>query len=202
MAKSDKIVYVCQECGKESSKWLGRCPDCGQWNTMVEIRASTFAAPAHPVMPVAPPQELSEVSLETADRFPLAIGEFDRVLGGGLVAGSLVLISRDPRIGQSTLLLPASAPPPPPSSATPPFGRGPLPASLRDPPPPHVAMRFLRECFGQAIGEGFGHDRVVVVVTGLEEIGARDSAAAGYTGSQVSTCDRLMPIAHSAREQT
>ncbi len=109
MAKSDKIVYVCQECGKESSKWLGRCPDCGQWNTMVEIKASAMAGPAHPVMPVAPPQELSEVSVETADRFPLAIGEFDRVLGGGLVAGSLVLISGDPGIGKSTLLLQASA---------------------------------------------------------------------------------------------
>jgi DNA repair protein RadA/Sms len=102
-------VYVCQECGKESSKWVGRCPDCGQWNTMVEIKASALAAPARPVMPVAPPLELSEVTIETADRFPVAIGEFDRVLGGGLVAGSLVLVSGDPGIGKSTLLLQASA---------------------------------------------------------------------------------------------
>ncbi|MCJ7605215.1 MAG: DNA repair protein RadA [Dehalococcoidales bacterium] len=109
MSKADKVIFVCQECGKESGKWLGRCPDCQQWNTMVEMKASALAPPSRPVMPIAPPLELSQVTLEATDRTPLPLGEFNRVLGGGLVAGSLVLISGDPGIGKSTLLLQASA---------------------------------------------------------------------------------------------
>lgn len=109
MSKADKVIFVCQECGKESGKWLGRCPDCRQWNTMVEMKASTLAPPSRPVMPINPPMELSQVTLEATDRIPLPLGEFNRVLGAGLVAGSLVLISGDPGIGKSTLLLQASA---------------------------------------------------------------------------------------------
>jgi len=102
-------MFVCQECGKESAKWLGRCPDCQQWNTFVEMTVRQSPATNRPLNPLSPPQELSQVVIESADRSPLPLPEFNRVLGGGLVAGSLVLISGDPGIGKSTLLLQASA---------------------------------------------------------------------------------------------
>jgi DNA repair protein RadA/Sms len=112
MGKSDKAVrtvFVCQQCGKESLKWLGRCPNCQQWNSFVE---TTIAAPSpsrQSISPLSPPQELSQVAIEAADRFSLPLVEFNRVLGGGVVSGSLVLISGDPGIGKSTLLLQVSA---------------------------------------------------------------------------------------------
>ena len=109
MSKSDKVVFVCQECGRESPKWLGRCPDCQQWNSFVEMTVRAEVAPSRPSGPFLPPQELSQVSVESNDRTPLPIGEFNRVLGGGLVAGSLALVSGDPGIGKSTLLLQAAA---------------------------------------------------------------------------------------------
>jgi DNA repair protein RadA/Sms len=104
-----KAIFVCQQCGKESLKWLGRCPDCQQWNTFVETIVTAPAAPSRTLTSVSPPQELSQVTLETARRLPLPLTEFNRVLGGGLVPGSLVLISGEPGIGKSTLLLQASA---------------------------------------------------------------------------------------------
>ncbi len=103
------MVFVCQECGKESLKWLGRCPDCQQWNSFVEMTVKAAVSPLRPAGQLALPQELSQVVIEAADRKPLPLGEFNRVLGGGLVAGSLVLISGDPGIGKSTLLLQAAA---------------------------------------------------------------------------------------------
>jgi DNA repair protein RadA/Sms len=103
-----KTVFVCQQCGRESLKWLGRCPDCQQWNTFVETVIAPVVS-SRPLSPLDPPQELSRVTLQKADRFPLPIAEFNRVLGGGLVAGSLVLIGGDPGIGKSTLLLQAAA---------------------------------------------------------------------------------------------
>ena len=113
MSKSNKsrarTVFVCQQCGKESLKWLGRCPDCRQWNSLVETTVTTTTVSARPVSPVNPPQELSQVVLEAADRFPLNLSEVNRVLGGGLVSGSLVLIGGEPGIGKSTLLLQVSA---------------------------------------------------------------------------------------------
>ncbi len=105
----DRVVFVCQECGKESLKWLGRCPDCQQWNTFVEMTVRAEPALARPTAPFLPPQQLSEVEIDTAERRPLPIDEFNRVLGGGIVAGSLTLISGDPGIGKSTLLLQAAA---------------------------------------------------------------------------------------------
>jgi len=110
VSKSDRhTVFVCQQCGKESLKWLGRCPDCQEWNSFVEvIVAATSSTPRSPSQ-TSPPQQLSQVSLESANRIPLPISEFNRVLGGGLVPGSLVLISGEPGIGKSTLLLQASA---------------------------------------------------------------------------------------------
>ncbi|MFC2067286.1 DNA repair protein RadA, partial [Chloroflexota bacterium] len=113
MSKSDKpssrTVFVCQQCGKESLRWLGRCPDCQQWNSFVETVVATPSASSRPLSPVSSPQELSKVVIEATDRIPLPLAEFNRVLGGGLVSGSLVLISGDPGIGKSTLLLQASA---------------------------------------------------------------------------------------------
>ena len=104
----NRTIFVCQQCGKESLKWLGRCPNCQQWNTFVE---KTVTAPTAFGTPLVenPPQELAQVVIEAADRFPIALTEFNRVLGGGLVPGSLVLISGDPGIGKSTLMLQASA---------------------------------------------------------------------------------------------
>ncbi len=103
-----RTVFICQQCGRESLKWLGRCPDCQQWNCFVETAVSQVAS-SQPPAPMNPPQELSRVTIEAADRFPLPLAEFNRVLGGGLVSGSLVLIGGDPGIGKSTLLLQASA---------------------------------------------------------------------------------------------
>jgi DNA repair protein RadA/Sms len=105
----DRVVFVCQECGRESAKWLGRCPDCQQWNTFVEMTVRAGPALARPSTPFIPPQQLSEVDIDTAERHPLPINEFNRVLGGGIVAGSLTLVSGDPGIGKSTLLLQAAA---------------------------------------------------------------------------------------------
>ncbi|MFC1929793.1 DNA repair protein RadA [Chloroflexota bacterium] len=106
---STRIVFVCQNCGRESLKWLGRCPDCQQWNSFVETAVTAAVTTFRPSSPITPPQELSQVVLETADRFPLPLVEFNRVLGGGLVAGSLVLVGGEPGIGKSTLLLQAAA---------------------------------------------------------------------------------------------
>jgi len=110
VGKAEKrTIFVCQQCGKESLKWLGRCPDCQEWNSFVETAVTPLITPSRSSSPISPPQELSQVTIEAADRWPLPIAEFNRVLGGGLVSGSLVLISGDPGIGKSTLLLQASA---------------------------------------------------------------------------------------------
>ena len=110
MSKSDRrTVFVCQQCGKESLKWLGRCPDCQEWNSLVEVTAVATSSTSRPASQMSPPQQLSEVTLESASRISLPISEFNRVLGGGIVPGSLVLISGEPGIGKSTLLLQASA---------------------------------------------------------------------------------------------
>ncbi len=110
MGKSDKsplkTTFVCQQCGKESLKWLGRCPSCHEWNSFVE---TTVAPPSRTSGRENPPQELSQVAAGLSDRLPLPLTELNRVLGGGVVSGSLVLIGGDPGIGKSTLLLQVSA---------------------------------------------------------------------------------------------
>ncbi len=103
-----RTIFVCQQCGKETLKWLGRCPNCQQWNTFVETTVSTTTPSRIPTLE-NPPQELAQVVIDVADRSPLPLAEFNRVLGGGLVSGSLVLIAGDPGIGKSTLLLQTSA---------------------------------------------------------------------------------------------
>jgi DNA repair protein RadA/Sms len=105
-----KTIYACTECGGESPKWQGQCPHCGAWNTLVEGIAE--GATKHRFAGVAKPsalRRLSEVSAREAPRLATGIGEFDRVLGGGLVAGQVVLIGGDPGVGKSTLLLQALA---------------------------------------------------------------------------------------------
>ena len=110
MAKSHpKAVFRCQQCGKESPRWLGRCPECGEWNSFVE-EVVVASKPQHtPSLSGGVVTELSQVTTEDRPRLPTHSGEFDRVLGGGLVPGSLVLLSGDPGIGKSTLLLQISA---------------------------------------------------------------------------------------------
>lgn len=103
-AAKTKIVYVCRECGKESPKWVGRCPDCQAWNTMAETTTSHSTSPKVPVRG-SPARRLSGIALKNTDRTTLPINELNRVLGGGLVAGSVSLISGEPGIGKSTLLL-------------------------------------------------------------------------------------------------
>ena len=112
MAK-DKTMYVCSECGQESAKWVGRCPACGQWNTMKEIKVaagpvkggaklsalnSQFSAQNKPVL-------VHDIQADAEVRIDMGDGELNRVLGGGLVQGSLVLLGGEPGIGKSTLIL-------------------------------------------------------------------------------------------------
>ena len=105
-----KTVYSCTECGATSSKWQGQCPGCGVWNTLVETVAEPAASGSKRFAAIAGTsvlQTLSEIEAREEDRLPTGIGEFDRALGGGLVAGGVVLIGGDPGIGKSTLLLQA-----------------------------------------------------------------------------------------------
>ncbi len=112
MAKA-KTQYSCTECGGVSNKWSGQCPSCNSWNTMVETLVETgghrFSAQPQGLVQGAPVLKLSEIAAADVPRFPTGIDEFDRVLGGGLVAGGVVLIGGDPGIGKSTLLLQALA---------------------------------------------------------------------------------------------
>src|SRR5512139_3966606 len=105
MAKT-KTRYVCQSCGSAQPKWQGRCPDCGEWNTLVEtviqepspgraVRTDTSMGPL----------SLPDIPADGYERIPVPIGELSRVLGGGIVPGSVVLISGDPGIGKSTLTI-------------------------------------------------------------------------------------------------
>ncbi|HEY2748752.1 MAG TPA: DNA repair protein RadA [Polyangia bacterium] len=105
MAKSS-TRFVCQHCGYASSKWLGRCPECGEWNSLVE-EVTQSGKPAGAVSSTDKPRPIVEVDVDHAPRMQTGLGELDRVLGGGLVAGSLVLLGGDPGIGKSTLLLQA-----------------------------------------------------------------------------------------------
>jgi DNA repair protein RadA/Sms len=112
--KAPKVVFACQECGAQSPKWLGRCADCGAWNSLVEERAAS-----EPVAPgtnryanlgaASSARLYADIEASRAVRMSTGIDEFDRVLGGGIVPGSLVLLGGEPGIGKSTLLLQAAA---------------------------------------------------------------------------------------------
>ncbi|MGN0308351.1 MAG: DNA repair protein RadA [Lachnospiraceae bacterium] len=109
MARAKKsTVFFCQECGFESAKWLGQCPGCKAWNTLVEEPAAASfgkAGSSKSRSEGKEPAALSQVSLVKEDRMEIGIGELDRVLGGGIIPGSLTLVGGDPGIGKSTLLL-------------------------------------------------------------------------------------------------
>ena len=115
MAKPPRTVFVCQECGAQSPKWLGRCADCSAWNSFVEERVQpvdTGAVGAHRygvAGPAGVARLYSDIEIEQSTRLSTGIDEFDRVLGGGVVPGSLVLLGGEPGIGKSTLLLQAAA---------------------------------------------------------------------------------------------
>jgi DNA repair protein RadA/Sms len=111
-----KTVFACQECGAQSPKWLGRCGECGAWNSFVEERQAperaTAGAPTgqrYSLAAAAGPQLYADIDTVVAERLSTGVDEFDRVLGGGVVPGSLVLIGGEPGIGKSTLLLQAAA---------------------------------------------------------------------------------------------
>ncbi len=106
MKARGKTHYVCQECGGQSAKWQGRCPDCGQWNTFQEeaVQRTSLGA-ALSLEPGQAPVALDQVALDDEPRFNTGVEELDRVLGGGVVPGSLVLLGGPPGIGKSTLLL-------------------------------------------------------------------------------------------------
>ncbi len=107
MAGKIKTVFYCQNCGYESSKWMGQCPGCKEWNTFTEevVKPSAKGGSVKANRNIAEPQSLSEVIMDEEDRSDTHIGELNRVLGGGLVRGSLSLVGGDPGIGKSTLLL-------------------------------------------------------------------------------------------------
>ena len=108
MAKA-KTVYTCTECGGQTPKWAGQCPNCGAWNTLVESVAEAAPAPGKnrysALAASGKLQQLAEVEAREVSRTATGVAEFDRVLGGGLVEGGVVLIGGDPGIGKSTLLL-------------------------------------------------------------------------------------------------
>ncbi len=108
MAGKSKVVYVCSECGYESSKWYGSCPGCGEWNTMQEdVRVPVTSKSSKTISSVgaAKATPIRDISFADEVRYKTGMNELDRVLGGGLVKGSLVLLSGDPGIGKSTILL-------------------------------------------------------------------------------------------------
>ena len=110
MAKT-RVQYVCQSCGATALKWTGQCRACGEWNTLVEtvVEARRDKAGSRSWTPLSQPQPLPQIQADRFQRLPVPIGELSRVLGGGVVPGSVTLIGGDPGIGKSTLLLQASA---------------------------------------------------------------------------------------------
>ena len=109
MASKTKTVFVCNECGYESVKWMGQCQGCGSWNTLEEQlvapKKSGAVASVSAIKSIAAAKTLSQIDAKDEHRFVTGISELDRVLGGGIVKGSVVLLSGDPGIGKSTILL-------------------------------------------------------------------------------------------------
>src|SRR5665213_469499 len=119
MSRKSATIYSCQECGAQSQKWLGRCPECEAWNSFVEERAVPATAGAgaaaagagarYSLAGTSGPRLYEEIDTVVSARLSTGIDEFDRVLGGGVVPGTLVLLGGEPGIGKSTLLLQAAA---------------------------------------------------------------------------------------------
>ncbi len=113
MKKISKTIFICQTCGCQTPKWMGKCPDCGEWDTFAEETQSSKPSQGSAkfsrtgLSDKTKPIPIDSIEIEDEERISTGIGEFDRVLGGGLVAGTLVLIGGDPGIGKSTLMLQA-----------------------------------------------------------------------------------------------
>ena len=105
MAAKTKTVFICNQCGYETAKWFGQCPGCGEWNTMTEEIKSTAKQSPVSRASIANALTIDEITADDSIRYNTGFKELDRVLGGGLVNGSLVLLSGDPGIGKSTILL-------------------------------------------------------------------------------------------------
>ena len=108
MAIKEKIFFTCQQCGHRSLKWQGRCPDCNSWNSLVEELVRSQAKGKIKEVSVKELKPISKLDHAKQMRLSCGIGELDRILGGGLVVGSVVLVGGDPGIGKSTLMLQAS----------------------------------------------------------------------------------------------
>lgn len=104
-----RIKYVCQQCGYETPRWLGRCPHCEEWNTLVETIEDRAGPAASRLASQTAPQPITSISADGFARIPVPMDEFNRALGGGIVPGSVILIGGDPGIGKSTLLLQVAA---------------------------------------------------------------------------------------------
>ena len=106
-AKKIQTAFICQNCGSQSPKWLGKCPQCGQWNPFVEeiIKKTTNNTSKVINNKINKPQLISEIDYSNEKRIVCADDELNRVLGGGIVPGSLILLGGDPGIGKSTLML-------------------------------------------------------------------------------------------------
>ena len=107
MAKAKSNVFFCQECGYESSKWMGQCPGCRAWNSFVEetVVKTSGKTSSRTLGTAAKPVTLEEIETSETERISSGMAELDGVLGGGIVPGSLVLVGGDPGIGKSTILL-------------------------------------------------------------------------------------------------
>src|SRR5262245_35269461 len=107
-----RSVYACTECGAQQPRWLGRCPECGGWSTLVEERAAVESEPRELIVREpsgAKPRRLAEIDADAVPRLGTGIAELDRVLGGGIVPGSVVLLAGEPGVGKSTLALQLAA---------------------------------------------------------------------------------------------
>ena len=108
-ATKDRPAFSCAECGLGVPKWVGRCPECQAWGTISEVGAARLrTVSAGPVS--APARPIADVDVEAARSRPTGVGELDRVLGGGLVPGAVVLVAGEPGVGKSTLLLDVAPP--------------------------------------------------------------------------------------------
>ena len=108
MPPKQKTIYCCSECGNETANWAGKCPSCGAWNTLTELKIDSRAGRSNAytkTRSMSKPKKISELDMSAEIRFSTGIAELDRVLGGGAVVGSLVLVGGAPGIGKSTLLL-------------------------------------------------------------------------------------------------